>query len=90
MSGSGANGGKRRRGRSSLYNGGQVSALRRGTAQPSDALQGLWTRDELQRMHDRFVARVEWAFRRGLESPRSAGANGRPHAGDLDRWPRIA
>jgi hypothetical protein len=86
MSGNGANG-KRRRGRSSLYNGGGVSALRRGTAQPTDALQGLWTREELQRMHNRFVAAVEAAIARGLERRSSAGASVRPHPGDLDRLP---
>jgi hypothetical protein len=51
---------------------------------------GSWSQEQLVTMNDRFVARVEWAFRRGLESRRSAGANGRPHAGDRDRLPRIA
>jgi hypothetical protein len=70
-------------------NGG-VSALARGKAQPGDELQGTWTREELLRMHDRFVAAVESAIARGLERRSSAGANGRPHVGDRDRLPGLS
>jgi hypothetical protein len=80
MSGSGANG--KRRGRSSRYLNGGISALLRGRAQPGDELQGTWTREELLRMHDRFVAAVEAAISLGLENRASASACERPRAGD--------
>jgi hypothetical protein len=66
---------KRRRGRSSLYNGGGVSALARGTAHPHDALaiEGLWTRRELLRMDDRFVSAVEAAIAAGKERRQEEG-----------------
>jgi hypothetical protein len=80
-----SNGSGRRRGQQSRYLNGGVSALARGKAQPGDELEGTWTREELQRMHDRFVAAVEAAFRSGLESTASASACERPGAGDRDR-----
>jgi hypothetical protein len=56
-----SNGSGRRRGQQSRYLSGHVSALRRGTAQPTDAVQGAWTSEELLKMDARFVAAVEAA-----------------------------
>jgi hypothetical protein len=80
-----SNGSGRKRGQQSRYLNGGISALLRGRAQPGDELEGTWTREELQRMHDRFVAAVEAAMRLGLENRASASACKRPGAGDRDR-----
>jgi hypothetical protein len=79
------NGSGRRRGRRSRYLNGGISALRRGTCQPSDAVMGTWTADELARMNAKFCAAVESAIKRGLERRSSARANARSGAGDRDR-----
>jgi hypothetical protein len=63
-----SNGSGRRRGQQSRYLNGGMSALFRGRAQPGDELQGTWTREELLRMHDRFVAAVESAIVAGKET----------------------
>jgi hypothetical protein len=75
---------KRRRGRSSRYLNGGVSALQRGRAQPGDEA-ATWTREELLQMDDDFVSAVEAAIARGLENRASASACERPGAGDRDR-----
>jgi hypothetical protein len=74
-------GDQRRRGRASLHtNGG--SLLVRAPSEPGDEQNGGWSREQLLRMHDRYVAAVEAAFRSGLESPASASAVERRGAGD--------
>jgi len=72
---------RRRRGRPARHqNGG--SLLVQAPSKPGDELQGGWSREQLLRMHDRYVAAVEAAFRSGLESPASASACQRPGARD--------
>jgi hypothetical protein len=85
-----SNGSGRRRGQQSRYLNGGVSALRRGTCQPSDAIMGTWMREELERMDAEFCAAMERAFKFGKECRASAGATARPGPGDLDRLQRIA
>jgi hypothetical protein len=63
-----SNGSGRRRGQQSRYLNGGVSALRRGTCQPSDAVMGTWTVEELERMNSDFVAAMERAFAAGKEA----------------------
>jgi len=53
------------------------SVLVRASYEPGDELQGGWTREQLIRMDDRFVERLERAFRLGLERRTSASANAR-------------
>jgi hypothetical protein len=72
---------KRRSGRSSRYLNGGASLLVRAPSEPDDGV-GPYTREQLLRMHDRYVAAVEAAFRSGLESPASASAVERRGAGD--------
>jgi len=72
----------RKRGQLSRYLLGRENALMRGPPQPGDEQIGMWTREQLLRMDDRYVAEVEAAFRSGLESPASASACERPGAGD--------
>ena len=50
--------------------------------QPGDEQNGEWTREQLMRMHDRYVAAVEAAIRLGLENRASASAVERRGAGD--------
>jgi hypothetical protein len=73
---------KRRRGRPSRYLNGGTNALMRAPSAPGDELQGGWTREQLLRMDDRYVAAVEAAIRLGLENRASASACERPGAGD--------
>ena len=73
---------KRRCGRPSRYLNGGSNALVRAPSEPGDEQNGGWSRDQLLRMHDRYVAAVEAAFRSGLESPTAASACQRPGARD--------
>jgi len=73
---------KRRCGRPSRYLNGGSNALVRAPSEPGDEQNGGWSREQLLRMHDRYVAAVEAAFRSGLESPASASACQRPGARD--------
>jgi len=83
MSSSSANGGERKRvGQSSRYLNGGQNALMRAPNKPGDELQGGWTREQLLRMDDCFVAAVEVAIRLGLENRASASAWERPGAED--------
>jgi hypothetical protein len=76
--------GKRRRGRPALHQNGR-SLLVRAPSKPGDELQGGWTREQLLRMDDCFVAAVEVAMRLGLENRASACACERRGADDRDR-----
>ena len=73
---------KRRCGRPSRYLNGGSNALVRAPSEPGDEQNGGRSREQLLRMHDRYVAAVEAAFRSGLESPASASACQRPGARD--------
>ena len=75
-------GSKRRRGQESRYLNGGENALMRGPFQPGDEQNGGWSREQLLRMRDRYVAAVEAAFRSGLESRTAASACQRPGARD--------
>jgi len=56
----------KKRGQASLYVGGGSSKLASG-GEPDDAQQGAFSRKQLMRMNDRFVAAMERAIARGLE-----------------------
>ena len=60
--------GKRNRGRQPYING------KRTPFQPGDEVVGEYSRERLIKMNDRFVARVESAFKTGKENRQSAAA----------------
>jgi hypothetical protein len=60
---------------------GRESLRQAEEAQPSDAKQGAWTREQLLRMDAAFVRHVERAFRRGTESRAAASATVTPRRG---------
>jgi hypothetical protein len=76
-----------KRGQPSRYLNGGTSLLVRRPRNPGENLVqvGAWSREQLMRMNDRFVAAMERAFASGREFRSSASNQQRPSAGDLDR-----